>query len=266
MSTVYLTIEEKRLVAENPSSHGVEWPTRKNKNLAMSFTKIEKFDQCPRAYNAIYVAQTAKDGGDRTALDWGNEVHSALEHYVLGGVALPTKMKQFQAVADSIIRVAEKAHAEGRLDIPIFGERQWAIGLDGKYREWFDKDVWIRGKADVGWASLTRLYLYDYKTGKGKYPKPEQLELLALLAVGQPTLGHIREVLGMLLFIEAGTGVKERTNTTSGADWLELLVKWQTKTMRMLDYVERDYWPERESPLCAWCPDLSCPFNKKADV
>lgn len=262
MATQYLSAQEMQDIIQYPTSHDIEWPTALNKKIALSWTKFQTFDQCPRKYRDQYLLGLVPYV-ETPVLKWGNDVHKAMELYITRGTPLPPKMLQFKPVADALLDRVEEFRAEGKLKVDLFAEQKWAIDLTGRACGYFDKNVWIRGQADVGYGTRVSLKTLDWKTGKGKYPKPEQLELMALLAVARPELSHYTRVDGMLMFLEAGFPVRLSVDTTPGLAYRDLLLKWQRRALRILDYIQRDYWPENSTPLCGWCDVTSCPENTR---
>jgi len=249
-------------VLENPVGHDVSWDF--DKRLAMSFSKLKTFAQCPRQYQAKFITKTAPYH-ETAATIWGNDVHKAMENFIKEGTPLPSRMKHFQPMADAIIRAEERAYQEGRLETELFAEQKWAIDLTGRACGYFDKDVWLRGQADYGYATKRKLHVNDFKTGKGKYPDTEQIEAMALLAVGRPEFYSHTVVEGKLLFLEANKVERLEVDVGVGPARNELLRKWQAKTFKVLEAYQNDSWQENPTPLCGWCPVTECPHNTVAE-
>lgn len=257
---ILLSPREMKDVLVNPHGHDIEWPQAADKSLAMSFTKLSDFDTCPRMYAEKYIYKTVKYDANNPTLLWGNKVHDALEKYVLEGKPLPKDIKQFQSIPDAIMTKRDRLAEKGKLSLEIFGEQEWAIGLDGRKKSWFDSSgVFVRGKADVGLSSHNTLFLYDYKTGQGKHPKPEQIDLMAVVAAGQNLLTGQQKVNGMLLFIEARKQVPLEFGVHELTDRLR---EWQRKAFTILDCYQRDHFTTKTSGLCKkHCECFDCPEN-----
>lgn len=262
LNKILISRQEMADVLANPWTHDVVWPTGGDKKLALSFTKLETFVTCPRQFAEKFIWQTIPYR-DTPATLWGTEVHDALENYVLNGKPITAPaIKPFTSVADALIQKENNLFKRGILTKKIFGEQQWACTLSMKEHSWFDNNgVFLRGKADVGMGTKNTLYLYDYKTGKGSKPKPEQLELMGLLGMAQKglVLPSMTKIDGNLLFLEARKSVPFSMPVASAESrWRE----WVKKAFVILDAYQRDSFPEKQSGLCGkWCDAFDCPFN-----
>lgn len=267
INKIMLSPAEMKTVLENPHGHDIVWPTAADKKLALSFSKIETFQTCPRQYAEKFIWGTVKYKETPTTR-WGNQVHKSLEDYVLHGKAITDKsIKPFASVGDAIIQKENNLHDRGLLVTPLFGEQEWACDLTMRTHSWFDNNgVFIRGKADCGMGTRNTLFLYDYKTGKGSNPKPEQLELMGLLAMAQPNMvpPETKKIDGTLLFLEAR---KTTPFSMATASYQERWLKWVKLGFTILDAYQRDSFPEKQSGLCGkWCDCFDCPFNgRKSD-
>lgn len=161
---ILITPQEMKDVLANPHGHDVVWPTAADKALALSFTKIETFETCPRQYAEKYIWKTVPYKETPTTR-WGNQVHKAMEDYVLNGKPITDKsIKPFASVGDALIAKENNLHDRGILVRPLFGEQEWACDLTMREHSWFDNNgVFLRGKADCGMGTQNTLFLYDYK-------------------------------------------------------------------------------------------------------
>jgi hypothetical protein len=83
-----------------------------------------------------------------------------------------------------------------------------ALTIDLNPCGWKDKEVWVRGIADlliIDDDNLTA-WVVDYKTGNNKYPDREQLKLMAMMVFKH--FPHIRKVNAALLFVVKNDMVK----------------------------------------------------------
>lgn len=259
---ILITPQEMKDVLTNPHGHDVVWPTAADKALALSFTKIETFETCPRQYAEKFIWKTVPYKETPTTR-WGNQVHKAMEDYVLNGKPITDKsIKPFASVGDALIAKENNLHDRGILVRPLFGEQEWACDLTMRQHSWFDNNgVFLRGKADCGMGTQNTLFLYDYKTGKGSNPKPEQLELMGLMAMAQSNLvpPTVKKIDGTLLYLEARKTVPFSMPTV---EYKERWVKWVKRAFVILDAYQRDSFPEKQSGLCRkWCDCFDCPFN-----
>ena len=104
-------------------------------------------------------------------------------------------------------------------------------------------------------------YIPTHNTGKGSNPKPEQLELMGLMAMAQSNLvpPTVKKIDGTLLYLEARKTVPFSMPTV---EYKERWVKWVKRAFVILDAYQRDSFPEKQSGLCRkWCDCFDCPFN-----
>lgn len=259
-----LAQSDKQAMLTHPLTHDVKWVTPKVKELAMSWSKISDFDTCPRKYHASYIAKLEPFDDTNPALIWGRKVHKNLEDYVLKGLPLSRDTEQFKPIADALLGAAERAKQRGALTAGVVGEQQWAINARGEAVDYFSKEVFMRGQADLCYGVNDTLVFADYKTGKANYPKPDQLELLALLAKGRPSYQKFTQYRGALLFVEAGRIVK-RDGQLDEHGHADLMRKYLSKSIEIVEMYESGDWRMKESPLCRFCPDTACPFNRKGE-
>lgn len=240
----------------HPLTHQHHWVTARVKELALSWSKLECFEQCPRKFFAMHIAKVTPSDFSLPHLEFGKKIHSALEHRIMQGKPMRGDAKRFQPYADGLLKMTGNM----ALQTPIICEQNWAIDATGKGCDYFGDTVFFRGKADVCFGADGILYIYDWKTGQGKYPKPEQLELLALIAKGQPQLREYTKVSGSLIFIEANkkvtvnVGLNDQQHSNLMSTYLE-------KAIGIIDCYEHDDWAMNESPLCKFCPVKSCVYN-----
>lgn len=262
LNKIFISPQEMKDVLANPHGHDIVWPSGADKKLALSFSKIDTFDTCPRQYAEKFIWQTVKYKETPTTR-WGNQVHKSMEDYVLNGKPIvDPSIKPFASVGNAIIAKENNLYERGLLRRKIFGEQEWACDLTMRGHSWFDNNgVFLRGKADCGMGTENTLFLYDYKTGKGSSPKPEQLELMGLLAMAQPNMvpPSVRKIDGQLLYLEARKTVPFSMPTVTAE---ERWGKWVKKAFVILDAYQRDSFPEKQSGLCGrWCDCYDCPFN-----
>lgn len=246
----------------SPLHHDVQWVGAQNKDLCLSWSKLEKFEQCPRQFNGTYIEKKFPFDADNPVLKWGNKVHKDLENYLLKGIELPIETRRFQSAADSIKGHVQRLEAKGKLGVPLNGEQEWAMTANGKYTTWFDsKTVFMRNKADAMWGSQKVLFSVDWKTGGGKYPKPEQLEVVSLVGKAQPKLAKYDTNKSALIYLEADK-VVPLTVDLSPPSHEALMRKYLERGIAIVEAFEEQEWAMKESGLCGYCPDKSCPYNR----
>ena len=257
-----LTDLQKATMLGNPLGHGIKWVGSQVKQLTMSWTKLEKFEQCPRAYNAQFVLGTIPFDAKNKHLVWGNKVHEDLEKFMLGGVPFPVETVRFLPKAQKIKDNVNRLNEQGKLRTPMNGEQQWAMTADGKQASWFDNEnVFFRNKADLIWGTNKTLYGLDWKTGKGAYPKLDQLQVAGLVIKAQPRLAHYEKHKQALVFLEADKLVPIDVDL-SPVGHENLMRDYLSRSIKVVEAYEEQEWGMNPSPLCAFCGDTTCPYNK----
>jgi len=141
-------------------------------SFSWSYSSIKTFQQCPKKYYHLKVAKDVKDEGSEATI-YGQELHKAAEDYIKDDVALPPQFAFMQDLLDSLKKIPGEKHCELKLGI---------AKRDGKYVacDFFEKDVWWRGIADLVIINGDTAYSVDYKTSKNaKYADTKQLDLVA---------------------------------------------------------------------------------------
>jgi hypothetical protein len=108
------------------------------KKPAWSHSSLKDFEGCARRYHEVKVLKKYPFQ-ETEQTRYGNRVHEALEFYVRDGKPLPPEFKQFQEVADALLKKPGRKLAEYEM----------ALTVDLKPTEWKAKDVWVRGIADL---------------------------------------------------------------------------------------------------------------------
>jgi CRISPR/Cas system-associated exonuclease Cas4 (RecB family) len=221
------------------------------KTVTWSHSSLKDYEGCPRRY---YEAKVLKKYPfkDTEATLYGKELHEAAEFYIKDDKPLP---QQFAFVKDTLDALKAKP---GRK----LCEHKMGIRADLSPCDFFAKDVWCRGIADlliVNDDNLTARVI-DYKTGNNKYPDREQLKLMALMVFAH--FPHIRRVEGALLFV-----VKEDIAKASFmvGEAEEYWWDYRERVARIEQAHESGVWNPKPTPLCGYCPVQSCEYNRKRD-
>ena len=122
--------------------------------ITWSYSSIKTFDQCPRKYYHLKVARDVRDEGGVAAI-YGQEVHKAAENYVRDGVPVPDKFSFVEPVVSAFNNIPGEKHCELKL-----GVRKTPNGYEPC--EFFAKDVWWRGVADLLIINGGKAWLADY--------------------------------------------------------------------------------------------------------
>lgn len=219
------------------------------KTVTWSHSSLKDYEGCPRRYHEVKVLKNYPFK-DTDATLYGKELHTAAELYIKEGTPLPP---QFAFIKDTLDALMAKP---GRK----LCEHQMGVTKDLKPCKFMDKEVWVRGIADlliIDDENLTAKVV-DYKSGNNKYPDREQLKLMALMVFAH--FPHIRRVSGALLFV-----VKEDIAKASFmvGEAEEYWWDYRERVARIEQAHETGVWNPKPTPLCGWCPVTTCEHNRK---
>lgn len=214
---------------------------------AWSYSSIKTFEQCPKKYYHLKVAKDVKDEPGEAA-DYGTAVHEAAEFFIKNGTPIPDKFGYMRPVVERFAALPGDKLAEIKLGIRKDGDTYHPC-------EFFDKDVWWRGIADLLIIDGHKAYCIDYKTGKNaRYADTKQLDLLAAAVfLHFPDVVYIKSA---LVFVVSGELVNKTHVRTERNTYLSVFNE-------QLDQLEtamaNDVWNAKSSGLCPWCPVKECP-------
>ena len=205
-------------------------------------------------YQKYYRLRVLKDikEPESEAMRYGTDVHKAAEEFVKDGTPVPEKFAFLRPSVESL-----KARPGEHLC-----EYKMGLRRDLSPCDFFAKDVWWRGIADLITLQDDRAFVVDYKTGKSsKYADTKQLELMALAIFKH--FPQIKKVKAGLLFVIAEDFVKADFDTEQqGVHW----AKWLTDTARLEQSIALDVWNPRPNFSCrGWCPVKDCVHNGKSE-
>lgn len=224
------------------------------KPLPWSYTALEDFVNCPKAYYEKRVARSVKEEPTEHTI-WGTTVHLAFEERQRDKTPLPPDLEHHEPLMKRLDAI------EGDL----FCERKVALDVNAQPCKFLDdeKKVWWRGVID--WTKVNRparkATVFDYKTGK-PHTKFQQLKLFSLHTFAD--YPEIDEVSCKFYW----TKTQEVTSQTYTREQIPEL--WKEFMPNLRQYVEAfktDTWQPRQSGLCyGWCPVTTCEFWKPKKV
>lgn len=209
-----------------------------------SYSSLDLFKQCPQKYYRLKVKKDIVES-KTDAITYGEEAHKAAEDFIKSDTPLPERFAFMQA---PLMRLKEKE-----------GEKlcEYKMGLTYKLQpcDFFAKDVWWRGIADLVVLQPDRAWIVDYKTGKSsKYADTKQLELMALSVFKH--FPQVKKVKAGLLFVVANDFVKADFHAR---DEFVMWRPWFEDTARLEKAFELDVWNPRPNFTCkGWCPVTDC--------
>lgn len=212
------------------------------KPLVYSYTLLNTYRNiCPYQAKRRYLDR-AFPYVETPEMAFGNKVHLALEHRVGGGKPLPADMHQWEKFAAPLYNA--KAKAEQKLGITKTGEPC----------DFFAKNVWFRGKADVTIINGDTAFIPDWKTGKPR-EDPFELETNAMLIKAK--YPHLKKITGCYIWLgKGGDRIGQQYDLSHVADTF-------TYVQRIAADLEENWrdqeFEQRKGPLCDWCACNDCP-------
>ena len=217
--------------------------------VTWSYSALKDFEGCPRRYHEVKVLKKYPFP-DTEQIRYGKALHKAAEDYVKSGTPFPPQFLFVKPVVDAILTKQGQRYTE----------HEMALTEDLRPCGFKDKDVWVRGIADlliVDDENLTA-WVVDYKTGNNKYPDTQQLELMELMTFIH--FPHIRRVNSALLFVVKESMVKHRMDLEeTEATWW----RYRERVARLSAAFENGVWNPTPSPLCPWCQVKGCEHHPK---
>jgi hypothetical protein len=205
---------------------------------AVSPSSLLDFEGCPKRYHEVRILKKYPFTVTE-AITYGNEVHQALENYVRFTTELPDHLEHIAPIIDGL----------KQLGYTLYAELECAIREDWTPTGWWEKDVWLRGKADLIGIKGDEAIVWDWKTGKKK-DDPTQLEMYG--AILHTVLG-LRKVESAYIWLKVKDSTKVTVDDSNVAEVKEGITR---RIATMKDHYERQDFPARTSPLCGWCPAL----------
>lgn len=217
--------------------------------LVWSYSALKDYEGCARRYHRVRVLKEAKQEKTEQIL-YGEELHKACELYVTDNTPLPSQFLFVKPTVDALLAKAGRK----------FAEHKMGVREDATPCGFFDDAVWVRGVADlliVDDENLTA-WCVDYKTGNDRYPDTDQLELMSLMTFAH--FPHIKQVNSALLFVVKNNIVKFKLMASeSQPTWW----KYRERVARLANSFAEGVWNPSQSPLCRWCPAVSCEHNPR---
>lgn len=214
-----------------------------------SYSSLDLFKQCPHKYYRLRVKKDVVDP-PTPHIRYGLDFHKAAEEFVRDGKELPERFSFAKGAVERLTSI------EGEK----LCERKLGLRRDFSACEFFDKQVWWRGIADliILQQDKERAYVVDYKTGKSaKYADTKQLEILSLAIFKH--YPQVKKVKAGLLFVVANDFINTEFDVENEeVHWS----KWIEGTQQLEKSIENDVWNPRPNFTCKkWCPVKDCSHN-----
>jgi hypothetical protein len=216
-----------------------------------SYSSLKTFEQCPKKYYHLRVLKDVKDDGSEATL-YGQEVHKAAEDYVKDGTPIPPKFAYILPIVNAIKSIPGEKHCELKLGVKL---------TDSGYApcDFFDKDVWWRGVGDVVIVQGDVAFSLDYKTSKNaKYADLKQLDVIAAALFTH--FPQVKRIKSALVFVVSNEFVRKEHFAEKRNDYF---ATFTPELDRLAVAQDTGVWNTNTSPLCRYCPVVSCEHNRK---
>lgn len=214
-------------------------------SFSWSFSKLRAVETCPKQYNE----RKNYPEGDRSALDWGDQVHKAFARAFIRDEPLPAAMAPWQHWVD------ENKVLPGQIII----EAKWALDKNFNKCHWSAPAAWFRGKADFTRIDGVVADGIDWKTGRVKEDETQLLLMAQLVFAHFPEVKRCRQ---RFVWLKEDCATERAYSRRDMAQqWLGILDRVQS-----LEEMEATkVFPPRPGRLCReWCPVQSCEFFGKS--
>ena len=217
-------------------------------SFSWSFSKLQSSETCAYRYQQVDLLRNYKDE-DRTALDWGDQVHKAMARAILIGEPLPSAMAPWQHWIDEMRALPGQHIVEGK----------WAIDRNFNKVNWSAPTAWYRGRADDTRIDGPVADGTDWKTGRIKEDETQLLLMAQLVFAHFPEVKRCRQRFVWLKEDCATERVYSRRDMAQ--QWLGILGRVQN-----LEEMETTkVFPKKPGRLCReWCPVKDCEFHGKS--
>ena len=215
--------------------------------VAWSYSSITMFEQCARKYWAVKVQKI----DDTTNANFrGDQEHQSIEGYMKSGRGLSDLLLPAQPLFDRLRAAPGEAYIEYKMalkqDLTVTHGRDW-------------NGVWVRGAGDYVKINGPLAVYADWKSGKAKDKESivDQTELTsAMLFRHFPAVQEVRSAVYFYRYNAMPTNTVYRTEEP------RIWNSWTSRVRALEHAIQTDTWPTNPSPLCGWCPNKACPFNR----
>lgn len=222
-------------------------PTKKAKQSAWSYSRLNNFETCPKKFWHLSVRKDVIEP-EGEAIRYGKLVHKALEKRVGKGAKLPMNLRHLEKYA------AKLAGAKGEK----LTEQQLAIDNEFQPCDWFAKNTWCRAIIDLAIINGPKAVIVDYKTGKISNDFTQLRLSAALLMLHEPEIQTAD-----LCYLWTKEKQLTRDEVPMTRDDIKTVVLDLMPRLRKYEKAHRtESFPARPGYLCKrYCPVSNCPHH-----
>ena len=167
---------------------------------AWSFSSIKLFETCAKKYEAERITKEVKYTDNESTL-YGKDLHLAAEEFIRDDKPIPDRFKFISGMLEKLKSLPGDKYCEKKFGIKSVNDVLEPC-------DFFDKEVWFRGVADLLIINGESARVIDYKTNKdAKYADTRQLALLAACVFLE--YPEVKEIKGALIFVVCNALVKQ---------------------------------------------------------
>lgn len=214
--------------------------------IKLSYSSISNYLQCPRKFKEVNVDYRFKDGSFATKK--GEDIHKSIEEYIIGVTDTPPLEGHPHTLIDSLRAMYKLPMPEG---FSIGVEQLFAVDIDGKQVPYKSPNAVLRGKIDAYVVTPKQLLVIDWKSGKRRDNRMQATTYDILAGHLMPDGAH------RFIFDYLKDG-RDPSIEVSQAD--------RDNFWKIINTIENaNEFPEKPSPLCAWCPvpKAFCKYKKE---
>lgn len=222
-------------------------PTKKAKQTAWSFSRLNNYEICPKKFWHTSVRKDVREG-EGEAMRYGKLVHKALEQRVSKGTPLPLNLQHLEKYAKLL------ADSGGEK----LTEQQLAIDNMFNPCDWFSKETWCRAIIDLAIVKDIHAIVLDYKTGKISDDFTQLRLAGVMLMLHKPEIQTVE-----LGYLWTKDKKLTRDDTCLTRADIKRVVSDLMPRIKKYEAAHRtESFPARPGFLCKkWCPVKSCPYN-----
>lgn len=220
--------------------------------LAWSWSRLSKFEQCPKLFQGLFITKEIQMDSDATPLVKGREAHEALEHVmkalIIGNEpTYPDHLTHVEPLHRKLISASNINN--------IYVEQQIAFDEQMQQVGWYNTypPVWLRVIYDLVAIDKAAKHamIIDYKTGKKAHVEygRSQLALFAMTAFA--IYPHVDTVSTCYLWLNHKLKTAE---VYTRAQYDNLMQEFGGRSELIQMAAASGNWEPKQNRQCRWCP------------
>ena len=203
-----------------------------------SYSSLAEWLTCPRLHKGKYIDKKFPYI-ESPATARGNRLHTAMENSIDKGDPPPAEWKG----KPGLLELLQKHEARAEVKI--------AVTRDLNGCDFFDKNVWLRGKIDVYLPVLEQhaAILTDWKSGNPRYTDELQADVYAAMLSSSTSLD---DFLFIWAYFSGETVVRRVQGDAARITVVDLAKRVEADKL----HTPRPSWK------CRFCPDTDCEYNQ----